>query len=374
MASIAEPGGSRQAANVCYTPIERRPGGALTGESEVRLTARCATPQRRWTIPRLAARLLVAAFAALAVSACINVDLGSTFVVDGTASSRMAVVFQRDLLDPAELALISSEIDTAEQRMTDAGYEVQRIDSATQIGLRAARTFSDAANVATELNSLINAMFDRAASGPIAPFQGTFSRSNPAVGGNKYHLELTFDGPAFREAVEGLLPPTRRPASPSQLTEALTVTYSATMPGDLQDSTGQRTGEGTARWILSLDEPTSIVADSSVGQNTPWALAALAILVAVGVIVVSSILITTILVVRRQSIERRLPMALRLSREHAREMGMTVVEPPTQWDEIKAAIGRAVRVALSGQRPTARVEPVEAEREETTNGADTERD
>ncbi|HMM42038.1 MAG TPA: hypothetical protein PKA95_09070, partial [Thermomicrobiales bacterium] len=135
-----------------------------------------------------------------------------------------------------------------------------------------------------------------------------------------------------------------------------------------------------ARWTLSLDEPTTITADSSVGKDTPWALAALAILVAVGVIVVSSVLITTILVVRRQAIERRLPMTLRISRERAAELGVTVVEPPTQWDEIRAAIGRSVRIAVSGQRPAVPVAPVEPEPEEqATNseaedGADTERD
>ncbi len=313
---------------------------------------------------------------ALALSACVNAEFGSTFVVDGSASHRLAIVFQRDLLEPTEIARLTTEIAETEQRMTDDGYEVQRIDSATQIGLRAARTSADASNVATELNGLANSMLNRADSSPIAPFQGTFTRSNPAVGGNKYHLGLTFDGPTFRSAIEELVPRSRLPHSPTALTDAVTVTYSATMPGGLQDSTGQTVGEGTARWTLSLDEPTTIDADSSVGQSTPWALAALAILVAVGVIVFSSVVITTILVVRRQSIERRLPMTLRLSRERAAELGVTVVEPPTQWNEIRAAIGRSVRVAISGRRPATTMppEPPDATTREGDDGPDTEGD
>lgn len=329
---------------------------------------------------RVLARVAAAVSLALALSACVNVDFGSTFAVDGTASHRLAVVFQRDLLEPTEVARLTTEIAQAEQRMTDDGYDVQRIDSATQFGLRAARSSGDASNVATELNSLVNSLLNRADSGPIAPFQGAYSRSNPAVGGNKYHLALTFDGPTFKAAIEALMPPSRQPQSPSALTDAVTVTFTATMPGGLRDSTGQTVSEGTARWTLSLDEPTTITADSSVGKDTPWALAALAILVAVGVIVVSSVLITTILVVRRQSIERRLPMTLRISRERAAELGVTVVEPPTQWDEIRAAIARSVRIALSGRRlamPVAPVEPEPADQAtnaEAEDGADTERD
>lgn len=342
------------------------------------MIASWATGVHRRAASRIVARVAHAVIFAFALAACVDVEIGSTFVVDGTASSRMTIVFQRDLLEPTELAVLTTEIDEAVGRMSDNGYEAQRIDSATQLGVRAARTSADAANVATELNSLVNSMLDRSSGGPIAPFQGTFSRSNPAVGGNKYHLALTFDGPTLRAAIEELLPPGRQPTAPAVLAGAVTVTYTATMPGALQETTGQTVGEGAARWILSLDEPTTIVADSTVGQNTPWALAALAILVAVGVIVVSSVLITTILVVRRQSIERRLPMALRLSRDRAREMGMTVVEPPTHWDEIRAAIGRAVRIALSGQRPVPPATTAEAAEEHATSveavdGTDTER-
>lgn len=341
------------------------------------MTASCTTRAKRSSAPRASVRVVTAILLAVALSACVNVDFGSTFVVDGAASHRLAITFQRDLLEPTEIARLTTEIDQTEKRMTDDGYEVQRIDSATQIGLRAARTSSDATNVATELNSLANSMLNRADSSPIAPFQGTYSRSNPAVGGNKYHLALTFDGPTFKTAIEALRPPSRQPQSPSALTDATSITYTATMPGGLQDSTGQTVGEGTARWMLSLDETTTITADSTVGKDTPWALAALTILIAVGVIVVSSVLITTILVVRRQSIERRLPMALRISRERAAEMGLTIVEPPTQWDEIRAAIGRSIRIALSGRRPAMPAEPEpnhDATTREADNGADTERD
>lgn len=342
---------ARQGANVCCTLRERRPGGASSGYAEVRLTAFCATRANRRPASGAVARIAMSIVLTLALSACVNVDFGSTFSVDGTASHRLAIVFQRDLLEPTEIARLTTEIAEAERRMTDDGYEIQRIDSATQIGLRAARTSADQANVATELNGLVNSMLSRADSSPIAPFQGTFTRSNPAVGGSKYHLGLKFDGPTLKPAIEALLPPRRQPASPSAVNDAVTVTYTATMPGGLQDATGQTVGESVARWTLSLDEATTIEADSTVGQNTPWVLAALAIIVAVGVIVISSVLITTILVVRRQSIERRLPMSLRISRERADELGITIVEPPTQWPEIRSAIGRSVRIALSGRRP-----------------------
>lgn len=314
---------------------------------------------------------------AFLLAACVNVDLGSTFVVDGAASHRLAIVFQRDLLSPTEIARLTTEVAQTETRMAGDGYDVQRIDSATQFGLRAARTSADASNVATDLNSLINSMLNRSDSSPIAPFQGTYTRSNPAVGGNKYRLELTFDGPVFRAAIEELTPPSRQSQPPSALTDAVTVTFTATMPGGLQDSTGQTIGEGSARWALSLDEQTTITADSTVGQDTPWLLAAAAILIAVGVIVISSVLITTILIVRRQSIERRLPLTFRISRERADEMGLTVVEPPTHWDEIRAAIGQSVRIALNGRRTDASAgppRPTDSGNPETDHGADAERD
>jgi len=315
------------------------------------LTAHDAPCASRWPtrhgLPRGAAVILLA----LVLSACVNVDFGSTFVVDGSAGHRLVITFQRDLLEPAEVTRLTNEIARVDERMTSDGYEVQRIDSATQLGLRAARSSSDAGNAAAELNSLINSMLNRSDSSPIAPFQGTFTRSNPAVGGNKYHLELTFDGQTLRAAIESILPASRQPQSPSALPDAVTITYTATMPGRIRDSTGQKIGDDSARWTLSLDEPTSITADSTVGKDTPWALAALAILFAVGVIVVSSVMITTILVIRRQSIERRLPMALRISRERAAELGITVVAPPSQWSEIRAAIGRSVQIALGVRRP-----------------------
>lgn len=321
---------------------------------------------------RLITRIATLLIVALAVSACVNIEFGSTFVAEGGASQRMAIVFQRELLDPTELARLTTEMNNAERRMTDDGYEVQRVDSATQLGLRAARTSADSSNVATELNSLLNSMLNRSDSSPIAPFQGTFSRSNPAVGGNKYHLELTFDGPAFKAAIQDLQPPTQQSQSPSALTDALTVTYTATMPGDLQDASGQTVAEGTARWTLSLDETTSISADSTVGKNTPWALAALAILIAVGIIVVSSVLITAILVVRRQAIERHIPTGLRISRDNVDSVDL--IDPPTEWKEIRAAIRRSVRIALSGKR-TSTIEPPnqsDASGREVEHGPDTE--
>jgi len=72
-------------------------------------------------------------------------------------------------------------------------------------------------------------------------------------------------------------------------------------------------------------------------------------------------------------------MTLRLSRERAQELGMTIVEPPTQWNEIRAAIGRSVRIALSGRRPWRRTRRWEPEPQEQTipeadHGVDTERD
>ncbi|MCO5175862.1 MAG: hypothetical protein M9890_02665 [Thermomicrobiales bacterium] len=321
---------------------------------------------------RLVARIVTLLIVALAVSACVNVEFGSTFVADGGASQRMAIVFQRDLLDPTELARLTSAINDAEQRMADDGYEVQRVDSATQLGLRAARTSAVSSNVATELNSLLNSMLNRSDSSPIAPFQGTFSRSNPAVGGNKYHLELTFDGPTFKAAIEDLQPPSQQSQSPTALTDALTVTYTATMPGDLQDATGQTVAEGTARWTLSLDETTSITADSTVGKNTPWALAALAILIAVGIIVVSSVLITAILVVRRQAIERHIPTGLRIARDNPESVD--AIDPPTEWKEIRASIRRSVRIALSGQRTSTIAPPdqPDAPEREVEHGPDTE--
>jgi len=321
----------------------------------------------------LVARIVTLLIAALFVSACVNVEFGSTFVAEGGASQRMAILFQRDLLNPSELARLATEITNAEQRMTDDGYDVQRVDSATQLGLRAARTSADSSNVATELNSLLNSMLNRSDSSPIAPFQGTFTRSNPAVGGNKYHLELTFDGPTFKAAVADLQPPSQQSQSPTAMTDALTVTYTATMPGGLQDATGQTIAEGTARWTLSLDETTSITADSTVGQNTPWALAALAILIAVGIVVVSSVLITAILVVRRQAIERHIPTGLRIARDNPD--AVDIIDPPTEWKEIRASIRRSVRIALSGRR-TSTIEPPDesdaALERNDTRGSDTE--
>jgi len=64
------------------------------------------------------------------------------------------------------------------------------------------------------------------------------------------------------------------------------------MPGGLQDLSGQTVYESTvARWTLSLDETTTITADSTVGKDTPghsprWRSSS------PSVVVVSSVLIT----------------------------------------------------------------------------------
>jgi hypothetical protein len=302
---------------------------------------------------RLLGLVLLILLIGVLLAGCTTVTATSTFEVNGDATHSLALVIPRDAVPPVDMPRLQQALDDAQQRAVEDGLTFQRVDTPTQLGINMSSSTKDAVDTAAALNSLVNSLLGSPDTGPIALFQGTYERTNPAVGGNEFDLKLTIRGEAIHSAFERVLPAASLDRDPENI---VSISYTATMPGKIRATNGEKLNDSTVRWTIPLYGDTTMEATSTVGKDTPWALLVLTVIGAVAIVSIVTLVVTRLLIARRRA---QREMALQSTR----------FAPVDLWP----AIGRAVRRAIYGPGMSRRAPPA-AENQEMLDGTDTKRD
>lgn len=197
---------------------------------------------RRRIVPALMAILL-----ALVLSGCVEIEMRSEYRQDGSASHTIQIQVayvpaNRDEAD--DLTAILLEL---QERSVAAGLEYEQAEDAGTITVLITGTTSEGQEAGAALNSMINATGINASPGVAAPFRGTFQRQTGAVGGSSYVLDLTVDGELLFESVV-----IERLNSPrSAWRNAVKMTYVASMPGNIVETSGEKLDSKTVRWVIA---------------------------------------------------------------------------------------------------------------------------
>jgi hypothetical protein len=322
---------------------------------------------------RAIARLVLMLVAAVTLLAgCTEVRFGSTFTEDGTATHTLEVTVPRASMTEQDVARVERQIADAETRARLAGLTTARIDNPESVGLRVINTTSDATDAGLALNSIFNTLVVNETSGPVAPFQGTFSQVSEAVGGNSFKLELTVNGDLLYDAAANVAPGHPQMTTPEGVREVVRIEYRVTMPGEITNTNGGRRGEGSAVWTIPLEGPTQLEVTSTVGKDTPWIWTILTIIGALLIVAVTAGLVWTILMRRRRAGRMRIAGAA----GGATEPGAGVPPGLNTLPEVRASLGQLIRRVLHGEPISIRHDrshrpPVRLE--DSGRGADAER-
>ena len=302
-------------------------------------------------IARTCVRLGVAAVVCVLLFAgCASVRFGSTFNEDGTATHTLEVTVPRASMNEQDVARVERQIADVELNARSGGLATARIDNPDSIGIRVINTTQDATDAGLALNSIFNTLVVDPTRGPVAPFQGTFGQVSGAVGGNSFELSLTVDGDLLYEAAANVAPGHPQFSTPEGVREIVQIEYRVTMPGEITSTNGGLAGEGSAFWIIPLEGPTQLEARSTVGKDTPWGWTILAIAGALAMVAVTAGLVWTILLNRRRAGRMRIPLALHVGPDSAKEEATEPAGPPDSLSEVRDSLGQLIRRVLSGER------------------------
>lgn len=213
-------------------------------------------------------RILALLTATLLFSACVDVEIGSEYLLDGSATHSIQIVISREPDERVTPAEINRFLDALEQQSSDAGLEFIRSDTQNSTAMRILGTTSDGEDAGAAINGLINATGLNTSPGVTAPFRGTFARETGAVGGTAYTLDLSVDGQMLFDSVAETVNDEQEAA----LRETLTMHYEATVPGDVTETGGELLDEGTVRWQIPLSGEINLLATSRTGGSGSAAL------------------------------------------------------------------------------------------------------
>ncbi len=266
------------------------------------------TPRRRK--PRVLT-LLLGCCLALLLSACSSLTFQSTFDKEGTARHQATFVFDRANLLPQDISRIERGLNGAITRATNDGFDVQRISTSSEIGLRVTGSSMDALDTGAALNILFNTLLPTSDDAPVAPFSGTFSRESGAVGGSRFELSLNADGDVLAEAIRGISPLSPQLQSAESMAGVISIRVIAILPGTVRSTNGQAAGNRVT-WLLPLRGSSELSAVSTIGQSTPWP-------AVIGVVVLAAML-TGSAGYLGWSLLRRRPVAMLAAHDAAEEM------------------------------------------------------
>lgn len=231
------------------------------------------------------AQILSLLIATVLFSACVDVEIGSEYLLDGSATHSIQIAISQEpdeRVTPGEIAGFLSDL---EQQATDAGLEFARSEGQGVTTVRITGTTSDGEDAGASINGLINATGLNALAGVTAPFRGTFARETGAVGGTAYILDLSVDGQLLFDSVAVTVTDEQETA----LRETLTMHYDATLPGDVTETGGEQLNDNTVRWEIPPDVETQIQATSRIGGSGSAALfIVLGIVAIVAVIIIAT--------------------------------------------------------------------------------------
>lgn len=185
--------------------------------------------------------------AALLMTSCITVSVESEFDEDGSARHVYTATVERDVLAEFGETGINPEEDfaEAEEEAQAAGYEVERIDTDEELGLRISKTVEDNADLGQVINDFFSAG-DTEGGQPVTAFIGSFIQD-----GDTHTLELTVDGDSLFGDELGT-GDEEIPAS--MLSSLIEMTYSVRMPGEIntEETNGRILPDGRVQWDLPL--------------------------------------------------------------------------------------------------------------------------
>ena len=235
------------------------------------------------TYRRHLAVALLSIIAAGLMSACVDVEVSSDYLLDGSARHAIEIQIEHIPSDRSESDDLVAILSVLEERSTNAGLEFERTEQAGLTRVRISGTTSEGQEAGAALNSLINATGINIAPGVTAPFRGTFQRQTGAIGGSSYILDLSVDGELLFESVvfERLTVPVE------ERREVVSLVYLATFPGDVTETNGEKIGDRTVRWMVPFEGVTDLGATARTGGAGSAALfiivgvAAAAVIVAV---------------------------------------------------------------------------------------------
>ena len=235
------------------------------------------------------ARLAVAFVVLLVVtSGCIRVEFTSEFQRSGPAVHALSVVIPRDEYEIADAAGQTAAFEEISSNAADAGLSASKIVTREEVTLRVSIERPDGEDAGAALNSLLNATGINQSPGISAPFSGYFRQEGAAVGGSHFVLNMSIDGPllydqvADSEAAAGV--------DREVVESEVPISYEVLVPGNLQDSTGEVTPEGTVLWEIEPDETIFTQTEASAGAPGRAALFIIAaVLSVIGVIVLAAL-------------------------------------------------------------------------------------
>lgn len=214
-------------------------------------------------------RLLSQLLGIVLFTACVNVEFGSEYREDGSATHSIQIIMSRDDDPEIQSQVVDSVISNLEEQTTEAGLQFERLDTPDETTVRITGNTSEGEEAGAAINSLINATGLNSSPGITAPFKGSFQRETGAVGGSSYTLSLTVNGELLFDSIAlGNQEPENRAA----MRQALTMSYVATLPGDITDTNGEKVSSHTVRWEIPLDGTAQLNATSSTGGSESAAL------------------------------------------------------------------------------------------------------
>lgn len=230
-------------------------------------------------------RTLALLIVTLLFSACVDVEIGSEYLLDGSATHSIQIAISPEPDDRVSRLEITSVLDGLERQATDAGLEFARSEEQGVTTVRITGTTSDGQDAGASINGLINATGLNATPGVTAPFRGTFARETGAVGGTAYILDLSVDGQLLFDSLAVSVTDEQEAA----LHEALTMRYVATLPGDITETTGERINDSSVRWEIPSDAEAHLQATSRTsGSGSAALFIILGIVAIIAVIIIAA--------------------------------------------------------------------------------------
>jgi hypothetical protein len=216
----------------------------------------------------------------------------------------------------------------------------------TQTGVRVSTTTREVLDTGAALNTLYNSLV-RESSGPIAPFVGGFDRESTAVGGGRFRFELAVDGDVLFRSVQDVSPGHRELSTPDGVNEVVSFAYSVSMPGEVRDTNGVKSGRGIVRWQIPLEGATTMTAQSDLTVDSPWLLIVATILASLILVVALAASVAWILIYRRN--RWRAPFAAPVAGAAPPPMIAADPESALTVQDVGASLARVVDRVISGQ-------------------------
>jgi len=207
---------------------------------------------------------------ATVTSACMQMDVQSDFAEDGSATHSIRFTISKQALQSMGVSEQDLEEQLQPQATPPPGVTIEQINTEQEAGFLMRSEVDDATDLGAQLNQLLSTGSEGA---PINSFSGSFRRD-----GNSYTLDLTFDADAFFNnagQAAGEQVPTQ------MMSQMLTITYTARLPGEVQEHNGTLLEDGRIQWTLPYSGTMTISARS----ETPSAFGGLLVLIVAAVIV-----------------------------------------------------------------------------------------